>query len=123
MKATHRYKLNPSFTYFDVSSEKDLDGQVSVKRIYGSGFRYTYVYASDIEPIPAPAPRRPFDYESWRALLKQHGGNVWVREGGSVHTSRLFNERGFSLASWERAMSVCEYSTDFGDTWHKMSRE
>ncbi len=123
MKATH-ISLRSGRLYFDVGTEADVSGFVHAKLILiDSAWQHECINPEVLEPIPAPAPRRPFDYESWHALLKQHGGNVWVREGGSVHTSRLFNERGFSLASWERAMSVCEYSTDNGDTWQEMSRE
>lgn len=129
MKATHRHKTYTDVFYFDVGSNEDRNGIVSVKQIDrdGSGWLNGVATLSNLEPIPAPPPRRPFDYESWRALLKQHGGNVWVRlsKSGNKVSHYMGTAMLADVASESRdyTMAQYEYSTDFGDTWQEMSRE
>ena len=124
MKATHRNRDDHNRTYFDVSTEEDRDGYLQAKRIEANGWAYAVVHPTWLQPIPEPAPHRPFDYESWRALLKKHGGNVWVRN--KSYGNGISHWMGVTFLSDIKNsgdMSEYVYSTDFGDTWQEMSRE
>lgn len=124
MKATHRLKTDHNTSYFDVSTESDRDGWFVAKRIDGDYWHYGFVREKEIEPIPAPAPRRPLDPESWRALWKQHRDALALRRKGSDHLipAPVFSDTSIAGVSWKGAFENHEYSTDFGDTWHEMSR-
>lgn len=125
MKATH-ISLRSGRLYFDVGTEADVSGFVHAKLILiDSAWQHECINPEVLEPIPAPAPRRPFDYESWRALLKQHRGNVLVRHRDKGKEGSHFAGHEFLDVIKKNPATTLEliYSTDFGDTWQEMSRE
>lgn len=127
IKATHRLKINPNDLYYDVGNERDCYGRVCAKLVSRDKTLsyWATVQADDLEPIPAPPEPVQYDYESWFALVKEHGGNVFVRNKDDTSTARApyFSTHRLWGEAWETAMTALEYTTDFGRTWRKCVRQ